>query len=67
MKLLKRERYYDGYGNEFHIDQINDEMVKVSVNDSEIELPLIKLQNMVINITSITPVSGKHAKVLEVR
>jgi hypothetical protein len=64
MKMVKRERYYDGHGNELRIDEVKCGTLKIQVNDQQIEVPLMKLFDMLKNSV---PDSGKHAKVLEVR
>ena len=62
--MLKRERFYDGKGNELHIDETETGTVKVVVNRSEIEVPLMKLFDM---LKSSGQTKGKHTKVYEVR
>ena len=61
--MVKRERYYDGHGNELRIDEVKCGTLKIQVNDRQIEVPLMKLFDMLKNSD---PVSGIHAKVLEV-
>lgn len=65
MKMLKRERFYDGKGNELHIDESKSGIIKVSVNGNEIEVPLMKLFDM---LKSSDQPKGRHAaKVYEIR
>lgn len=62
--MLKRERYYDGKGNELKIDEVTSGMVKVSVNRNEIEVPLMKLFDM---LKTSDQIKGKHVKQYEIR
>ena len=62
--MVKRERFYDGHGNELRIDEVKGGTLKIQVNDAQIEVPLMKLFDMLKNSA---PDSGKHAKVYEVR
>lgn len=62
--MVKRERYYDGHGNELRIDEVKCGTLKIQVNDQQIEVPLMKLFDM---LKKSLPDSGKHVKVLEVR
>ncbi len=62
--MIKRERYYDGFGGELHIDEAKHGFIKVTVNGSEIEVPQMKLVDMV---ESVLQVNGKHVKKYEVR
>lgn len=63
--MLKRERYYDGHGNELRIDEGKNGNIKVTVNGNEIEVPMIKLFDM---LKDSGQTKGKHApKVYEVR
>lgn len=62
--MLKRERYYDGHGNELHLDEVTSGMVKVAVNGHEIEVPLMKLFDM---LKSNDQIKGKHVKQYEIR
>lgn len=57
--MLKKERYYDGYGNELHIDETHGESIRISVNDAEIIVPTNKLMNM---LKHLGEVKGKHVK-----
>lgn len=63
--MLKRERFYDGHGNELHIDEGKNGNIKVAVNGNEIEVPMMKLFDM---LKDSGQTKGKHApKVFEVR
>jgi len=62
--MVKRERYYDGHGNELRIDEGTKGAIKIQINKEQIEVPLMKLFDM---LKHSTPDSGKHAKVYEVR
>ena len=62
--MIKRERYYDGKGNELRIDEVNTGTLKVQVNEAQIEVPLMKLFDMLKNSGDV---KGKHAKVYEIR
>jgi hypothetical protein len=63
--MLKRERFYDGHGNELHIDEGKNGNIKVAVNGNEIEVPMMKLFDM---LKDSGQTKGKHAaKVYEVR
>ena len=63
--MIKRERYYDGKGNELRIDEVNTGTLKVQVNEAQIEVPIMKLFDMLKNSGQTT---GKHAaKVYETR
>lgn len=62
--MVKRERYYDGHGNELRIDEVKCGTLKLQINDQQIEVPLMKLFDMLKNSV---PDSGTHAKVYEVR
>lgn len=58
--MIKRERYYDGYGNELRIDEGKNGNIKVTVNGNEIEVPVLKLFDMLKNNSHVT---GKHVKI----
>jgi len=65
--MIKRKRYYDGYGNEFAIDEESSGVLKVSITKTEkkfvkneIQIPLKNLLEM---ISDAAPVHGKHVKV----
>ena len=63
--MVKRERFYDGKGNELRIDEVNNGNFKITVNENEIEVPMMKLFDMLKNSGQT---NGKHAaKVYEVR
>jgi TRAP-type mannitol/chloroaromatic compound transport system substrate-binding protein len=63
--MIKRERYYDGKGNELRIDEVSNGTLKVQVNEAQIEVPLMKLFDMLKNSGDV---KGKHApKVYETR
>lgn len=61
--MILRKRYYDGYGNELRIDEVKTGIVKVQINESSIELPLMKLFDL---MKESGTASGKHVK-LEIR
>lgn len=58
--MVKRERFYDGYGGELRIDEAKHGFIKVTVNGSEIEVPVMKLCDMVKSVLSVT---GKHVEI----
>ena len=67
--MIKRERYYDGCGNELRIDETECGTVSIMIQQKdhkhcEIEVPLMKLFDM---LKASGQTSGKHAKVYEVR
>lgn len=65
MKMLKRERFYDGHGNELRIDEGKNGNIKIAVNGNEIEVPMLKLFDM---LKDSSQTKGKHAeKVYEIR
>lgn len=64
--MIKRKRYYDGYGNEFAIDEESSGVLKLSITKTEkkfvkneIQIPLNNLLEM---ISDTVPVKGKHVK-----
>ena len=62
--MILRKRYYDGHGNELKIDEQANGCIRISVNRNEIEVPLLKLFDMLKDDHLI---NGKHVKVLEIR
>jgi hypothetical protein len=62
--MIKRQRYYDGWGNELRIDEIKSGTLKITINKTEINIPVTRLIEM---LKEAVPVKGKHAKVYEVR
>lgn len=65
--MIKRKRYYDGYGNEFAIDEESSGVLKLSITKTEkkfvkneIQIPLNNLLEM---ISDTVPVKGKHVKI----
>lgn len=57
--MIKRQRYYDGYGNELRIDEVRSGTLKVSINRNSIEVPIMKMFEM---LKDTGAVSGKHVK-----
>lgn len=67
--MIKRERYYDGKGNELRIDEVQAGIVTIKIQKKnhehcEIEVPLLTLYDM---LKANGDVSGKHVKVYEIR
>lgn len=58
--MIKRERYYDGHGNELRIDEGRNGNIKVTVNGQVIEVPVLKLFDM---LKTSEQVKGKHVKI----
>lgn len=68
--MINRKRYYDGYGNEFAIDEVSSGVLKLSITKTEkkfvkneIKIPLNNLLEM---ISDNVPVKGKHVKVPDI-
>lgn len=67
--MIKRERFYDGCGNELRIDETQSGNVNIMIQKKdqthcEIEVPLMKLFDM---LKASGQTNGKHAKVYEIR
>lgn len=65
--MIKRKRYYDGYGNSFSIDEIDNGLLTVSITKTqkkfvrnEIKIPLKELIDMISD--SVPVVKGKHER-----
>lgn len=64
--MIKRRRYYDGFGNSFSIDEIENGVLIMSITKTqkkfvrnEIRIPLKELIDM---ISDSVPVKGKHER-----
>lgn len=53
--MIKHERYYDGWGNELHIDEVTTGKIRIAVNNSAIDVPAEKLLSMLSG-----DVNGRH-------
>ena len=67
--MLKRERFYDGKGNEVHIDEAQIGTVNITIQKKdkthcEIEVPLMDLYDM---LKCYGQTKGKHVKAYEIR
>ena len=57
--MILRQRYYDGYGNELRIDEVESGMLNIAINRTQMKVPVMKLFEM---LKDGTPTTGKHVK-----
>lgn len=58
--MILRQRYYDGYGNELRIDEVESGMLNIAINRTQMKVPVMKLFEMLKDGTP--PTTGKHVK-----